>query len=130
MMNGATTSTRRVFLLASIFLSLLLQGCSGGLPEVEDAGQIAERIRSEGLGCEDYVTPDVHGKGEGMANSGGSCAVKGEGIQIFGFPSEEDTDLWFERGRMQSVPTVRGPNWVVVTQSQEVADHIAELLKR
>ena len=119
---------RRVPLSAPVLLSLLLAACSGGFASVDDADQIAERIRSEGLGCENYVEPDIHGDGDGVANSGGSCAVKGEGIQILGFPSEEDADLWFERGHMQFVPTVRGPNWVVVTESQEVADHIAEAL--
>lgn len=114
----------------AVVAGLVLAGCSAPLPRIEEAGQIAERLRQEGMGCEDFITPDraPSDRPEGIPDSSGSCAVRGEGVQIYGFPSDEDADLWFERGRMEYVSTARGPNWVVVTDSHELADKITELM--
>lgn len=57
--------------------------------------------------------PDINPQGEGLPSSSGSCSIDSEGVQLFTFPSESDADLWFETGKMETVTTARGVNWVL-----------------
>ena len=107
---------------------LLMASCSSTASEYEDVDALASALRAEGLDCANLTQADTRGRGEGVQTSSGACALDGEGVQLFVFASEEDADLWFERGRMESLPVARGANWAAVPGSQETADRIAEAL--
>jgi hypothetical protein len=110
-----------------VVLAVLVTGCSRAT-DYEDAETVAAALEAEGLGCEERSRPAIEAGGRGSPASSGSCSVQGEGVQIFVFETEEDLDLWFERGRMETVPTARGGNWVVVTLTQETAARVADAL--
>lgn len=116
--------------LTTCFVALVAvtSGCSGESTRYEDVSELNAALRAEDLGCEGLSRSEIEGKGKGIPTSSGSCAIAGEGIQLFVFDSEEDAELWFERGRMGAVSTARGTNWVVVTLSQGLADQIATAL--
>jgi hypothetical protein len=117
--------------VSSLLLAgLLLGACSSDLGAYNNVQFLAAELDKRGLGCEDLVEPDIDpGGGEGIQSSSGTCEVRGEGVQLYVFDTEDDADLWFERGRMDSEPTVRGANWVIVTSRQELADYITGRLK-
>jgi hypothetical protein len=102
--------------------------CAGGGSSFENVSALVAELRAADLGCEHLTRPDVEADGPGLPSSSGVCSVNGEGVQIFVFSSKEDADLWFKRGRMESVPTARGSNWVVVSQSEDVADEVSSAL--
>lgn len=112
-------------LVASV---LWFSGCSSSAPEYEDADALAAALRAEDLACATASEPVIEAGGEGAPTSSGSCSLEGEGVQLFVFETEDDADLWFERGRMETLPTARGANWVAVPESQDTADRIAEAL--
>ena len=111
-----------------VAFTLIAVGCSDQASSYDDVAGLAEALRDEDLGCVDLSQADVEAKGEGFPTSSGSCSVAGEGLQLFVFESDEDADLWFDRGRMETVPTARGDNWVVVTSNLSLADRIATAL--
>lgn len=111
-----------------VVLVAVVAGCSNSASRYEDVETLAAALLGEELGCEDLSQPDINAKGRGLPSSSGSCEVEGEDVQLFVFETEEDANLWFTRGRMQTVTTVRGPSWVVVTITQDLADRIAATL--
>jgi hypothetical protein len=131
--TSQATAPRRVVkgALSLVVVGLLLGACSSDLGAYNHVQFLAAELDERGLGCEDLVEPDIDpGAGEGVQSSSGTCEVRGESVQLYVFDTEEDADLWFERGRMDTEPTVRGVNWVIVTSRQELADYITGVLER
>lgn len=126
--GGDVITLRRTLLSVGVLLILGSAGCSGSGSSYEGVDGLAAALRLESLGCEELSKAEVGAEGEGIQTSSGSCRVAGEGVQLFVFDTEKDADSWFERGRMETVPTARGDNWVVVTSTQGVADRIADAL--
>ena len=118
----------RTILPAAFAAALMLVACSNAGTSFEDVDALAEELRSEGLACDGLSQPDINPQGEGLPSSSGSCSIDGEGVQLFTFPSENDATIWFEAGKMGTVMTARGVNWVVVTQTQDLADTVANAL--
>jgi hypothetical protein len=117
--------------LTPVLAGMVLVSCSSDLGAYNNVQFLAMELEKRGLGCEDLVEPDVEPpEGEGIQSSSGTCEVRGEGVHLYVFDTEADADLWFERGRMETEPTVRGVNWVIVTSRQELADYITGALER
>lgn len=108
--------------------ALILVGCSSAGTSFEDVDALTRQLDEEGLGCDKLTQADINPEGEGLPSTSGSCSIKGEAVQLFTFPRSEDADLWFEAGKMETVSTAKGTNWVVVTQTQDLADAVADAL--
>jgi hypothetical protein len=113
---------------ASFVAALILAACSAAGTSFEDIDALASSLRAKGLECDGLKQADINPKGEGLPSGSGVCTIDGEGVQLFTFPSARDASLWFEDGKMETVSTARGMNWVIVTQTNDVAEAIADAL--
>lgn len=111
-----------------VLLSLTLTGvaCSDELSTYGGVDEIAAAIQEADLGCENMTEPDVAGGQGSLVAEAGTCEVAGESAQLFTFASDDDAKRWLNLGNMLAVPVVLGPRWVVVLQSDEVAERVSD----
>jgi hypothetical protein len=111
----------KAILMCAVFLGV---ACSGA----DSYGSMDEIIAAMSEG--DVICTDLHVRPPAeLTAEAATCSVDGVKVEMYGFEDSDQKDDWLKLGTLLGGEQIRGPNWVVRTESTEVADAIEDALK-
>lgn len=117
--------------LAAVALVMTLASCDPRPQTYESPQQVVRAMANADLSCEDLEittassTPDTGH--DSLIKERGVCSVDGVEVVVITFGSAENRDNWVAVGGLIEA-VVAGPNWVAISDSDQLLDEIARAL--